>query len=394
MTWWIIGGSAAVVLLLLAGRRAATRRPPAELPTEVSSPGDQNAPSTVLELVHRTLTNRDHTANAITLLAGGSKAVSRVLLCLGFVLVVIVGMVLGLAWLLAPILGRGAAIGGGAVVVGSVVFWTSRSLWRRFSSRQQSDSVHPVRQPPHGGSANPADDRYSGEYPRHGAAEAGTATPGPAVHRTIIAVDIEGFGAPERTLPHQLGARAALYKVVEEALHAAAVPWRQCHIEDRGDAIFILVPPDIPKGPLVEDAPDALARAARAHNHTSHTSQRIRLRMAIHAGEVALDDHGVTSTSVNTTFRLLDAPSLKQALTDSPGLVALIVSQWIFDEVVCHSAALDPATFRPITVAVKETDATAWMAMPDQPYPIDLTILDRTTVNAKQRRRHRGYYPL
>lgn len=72
-------------------------------------------------------------------------------------------------------------------------------------------------------------------------------TPGLAVHRSIIAVDIEGFSDPARTLPHQLGTRAALYIVVEEALRTAGVRWDQCHIEYRGDAVFILVPPDIPK---------------------------------------------------------------------------------------------------------------------------------------------------
>jgi hypothetical protein len=200
---------------------------------------------------------------------------------------------------------------------------------------------------------------------------------GPAVHRTIIAVDIEGFGDPARTLPHQLGTRAGLYKVVEEALRAAGVPWEQCHIEDRGDAVFILVPPDIPKEPLVDVAPQTLARAVRAHNHTSHEQQRVRLRMAVHAGEVAFDDHGATSTAVTTTFRLLDAPPFKQALRDSSGVVALIVSRRVFDDVVRHSVVLQAATFRPIPVAVKETRATAWIALPDQPYPADLTVLDQ-----------------
>lgn len=62
---------------------------------------------------------------------------------------------------------------------------------------------------------------------------------GAAMHRTIIAVDIEGFGVPSRTMPHQLGARAGLYKVVEDAFDAACVPWDRCRTEDRGDAVFL-----------------------------------------------------------------------------------------------------------------------------------------------------------
>src|SRR5262249_23063892 len=146
---------------------------------------------------------------------------------------------------------------------------------------------------------------------------AGMAASESAVHRTIIAVDVEGFGDPSRTLPHQLRIRAALYEIVEEAFGAAAVPWERCYREDRGDAVLILVPPDIPKAPLVELVPTALARAVSARDNG--TGRPIRLRMAVHAGEVATDEHGVTSTAVITMFRLLDAPALKQALSLSHG---------------------------------------------------------------------------
>jgi hypothetical protein len=37
---------------------------------------------------------------------------------------------------------------------------------------------------------------------------------GHAVHRTMVLIDVEGFGAPGRTLPHQLDTRAELYRVV------------------------------------------------------------------------------------------------------------------------------------------------------------------------------------
>ncbi|KOX34874.1 hypothetical protein ADK67_02560 [Saccharothrix sp. NRRL B-16348] len=200
---------------------------------------------------------------------------------------------------------------------------------------------------------------------------------GPALHRAIVAVDVEGFGDPRRTLPHQLGTRAGLYRVVERAVRAAGVRWEDCYREDRGDSVFVLVPPQVPKGPLVEVVPGALAEALRDHNATSPPEQRARLRLVVHAGEVAFDGHGVTSTSLTTAFRLLDAPALRQALAESPGVLALMVSDWVFQEVVRHSAVLDPATFRPAAVVVKQTRDTAWIALPDHPYPADLAVLDR-----------------
>ncbi|MDQ2588065.1 tetratricopeptide repeat protein [Saccharothrix yanglingensis] len=203
------------------------------------------------------------------------------------------------------------------------------------------------------------------------------AGPGQAVHRTIVVVDVEGFGDARRTLPHQVAARAGLYRVVAEALGAAGVPWDACHREDRGDGVFVLVPPEFAKAPLVEVLPGVLAEALRGHNDTNPAAQHVRLRVAVHAGEVVFDRHGVTSTAVTTAFRLLDAPPVKRALAGSPGLVALVVSRWMFDEVVRHSAVLDPATFRPVPVAVKEIRDTAWLALPDHPYPADPAVLDR-----------------
>lgn len=203
-----------------------------------------------------------------------------------------------------------------------------------------------------------------------------------ALHRMMVVVDVEGFGAPSRTLPHQLGTRDGLYAVVTEAFEAAGVPWEACHHEDRGDGAVVLVPPEFPKAPLVEVLPGALARAVRGHNNTSHEAARVRLRVAVHAGEVAFDRHGMTSTSLTTAFRLLDAAPLKKALADSPGVVAMIVSRMVFDEVVRHSAVLDPATFRPVEVAVKEVRETAWIALPDHPYPADPVVLDHRPPDA------------
>ncbi|MFC6094706.1 toll/interleukin-1 receptor domain-containing protein [Saccharothrix lopnurensis] len=184
----------------------------------------------------------------------------------------------------------------------------------------------------------------------------------------MVMVDVEGFGDARRTLPHQLRTREGMYGVLTGALETAGITWEACHHEDRGDSVFVLVPPEYPKAPLLEVLPDALVRALRAYNQTTHEAGRTRLRLAVHAGEVAFDEHGATSTALTTAFRLLDAIPVKRALTGSPGLLAMIVSRLIFDEVVRQSAVLDPSTFRPVSVEVKEVRDTAWIALPDAPY--------------------------
>jgi hypothetical protein len=190
-----------------------------------------------------------------------------------------------------------------------------------------------------------------------------------AVHRAIVVVDVEGFGDQLRTNPHQVALRDGLYRAMQDAFGRAGIPWDNCGHEDRGDGVFVLVPAEVPKALLAESLPPALVTALRAHNDGHPKPERIRLRMALHAGEVHYDQHGVTAVAVNLAFRLLDAGPLKAALASSSGVLAVIVSSWFFEEVVRHGDSA--AGYRPVEVAVKETTTTGWICLPDQLVPAD-----------------------
>jgi tetratricopeptide (TPR) repeat protein len=98
--------------------------------------------------------------------------------------------------------------------------------------------------------------------------------------------------------------------------------------------------------------------------------------MALHAGEVHYDEHGVTAAAVNLAFRLLDASALKAALAGSPGVLAVIASSWFFEEVVRHGMA-DAAAYRPVEVAVKETTTIGWICLPDHMDRAGQVMLER-----------------
>ncbi|QQQ74919.1 hypothetical protein IOD16_27895 [Saccharothrix sp. 6-C] len=181
---------------------------------------------------------------------------------------------------------------------------------------------------------------------------------------------MEKFTHGSRTNADQLVVRAVLYRSLRRAFGESGIPWDSCHREDRGDGVFVLVPPEVPKTLVVERLPGALARALAEHGEVAgRAGERVRARMAVHAGEVHPDRHGFTSASINLAFRLVDAPQLKSALARSPGVLALVLSSWCYDEVAWHSRVVDPRTFRRVDVVVKDTAATAWIARPDHPYP-------------------------
>jgi tetratricopeptide (TPR) repeat protein len=186
-------------------------------------------------------------------------------------------------------------------------------------------------------------------------------------HRTIFVVDVEGFGNNARgTNPIQEAVRTALYRVLRRAFEAANISWEDCYQEDRSDGVFILVAPQVSKAPFVETLPQMLINALHQHNSNAPRSEeRIRLRMALHAGEIKHDPHGVTGPSIIRAFRLIEAPALKEALARTPGVLALIVSDWFYEEVVQNSSGGNASRYRAVTVKVKETTTQAWICVPD-----------------------------
>jgi hypothetical protein len=69
----------------------------------------------------------------------------------------------------------------------------------------------------------------------------------PAKHHTILVIDVEGFGDHRRTNSPQIAVRDGLCRVVQTAFDVAGVHWAACYHEDRGDAVFVLVPANVPK---------------------------------------------------------------------------------------------------------------------------------------------------
>ncbi|MEV4318629.1 NB-ARC domain-containing protein [Actinocrispum sp. NPDC049592] len=193
-----------------------------------------------------------------------------------------------------------------------------------------------------------------------------------AVHRTIVVVDVAGFGDPQRTNRLQLRIRDGMYRVLRRALARAGIVWEVCRKEDRGDGVFLLAPPGIAKARFCVDLPRTLVEELQAHNRGRRPEEQIRMRLALHAGEVNYDGHGVTSAAVNLAFRLADAPALKAALAGSRAVLAMIASDYFFTDVIRHHPASHPETYRPETVTVKETTVPAWIRLPGAAKPVPL----------------------
>lgn len=182
-------------------------------------------------------------------------------------------------------------------------------------------------------------------------------------HCTIVVIDVEGFGRYSRTNPNKIRIRRGMYRALERAFVAADIPWGACRYSDLGDGVLVLGPGSLSKTPFAERLPGALAEELASHNGAHSREERIRLRLALHAGEVTYDDHGVTGSSILDAQRLVDAPVLKRALADTSAVLATIASSWLYEEVVRQSERSDAGAYRSVAVAGDEFSFPAWIRL-------------------------------
>jgi hypothetical protein len=129
----------------------------------------------------------------------------------------------------------------------------------------------------------------------------------------------------------------------------------------------------VPKGRLASNLLVRMEAALTTHNAAMEhqnaaraAATQVRLRVALHAGEVTFDSHGVAGAAVDHAFRLAEAPPLKSALATSTGVCALICSTWFFDEVIYHHPDAHPELYRPIDTEVKQTPLSAYIRVPGE----------------------------
>jgi hypothetical protein len=181
----------------------------------------------------------------------------------------------------------------------------------------------------------------------------------------MFAVDIVDFSAADRDDQVRRFLHRTIYELLEQAFEDAQLGWNDCLREDRGDGVLMIVPALVPSATVISPLLNRLLAGLRRHNRVVTKAARIQLRVAMHYGEVHLDDHGVAGAALIHVFRLLDAPVLKRALSASGGDLALIVSDYFYESVIRREPVLsDPAVFQRVRVAVKETRAHAWLHLP------------------------------
>ncbi|HEX2313995.1 MAG TPA: hypothetical protein VHJ17_09690 [Thermomonospora sp.] len=192
----------------------------------------------------------------------------------------------------------------------------------------------------------------------------------PSGRCAFFVCDIVDFTDPARSDRVRGHLHESLYAILEGAFTESGIAPSACYQEDRGDGAMVLVPPEVDPALLVHPLADLLRARLLDHNDLAAEAARMRLRVALHLGRATANDRGVVGTDVNHVHRLLDAPAFKAGLAASGGVLGVLASERLYDEVIRDARGLiDPGEFRPVEVAVKRTRATGWLRVPGAPPP-------------------------
>jgi tetratricopeptide (TPR) repeat protein len=201
-------------------------------------------------------------------------------------------------------------------------------------------------------------------------------------HRSILVVDVQGFSNPARTDPIRLRLREQLRCLLVGAFADGAVDRDHYELNDTGDGYLATISPTVAKTWLLLGMVPWLAARLEEHNRAADQSERLRLRVAVHAGELLRDPQPNVGQAAILACRLLDSPALRACLDQTSAPLALIVSDWIFQEVIRHRhGGLDPADYHPVWVTVKETETRGWIFVPGNPATVQAAILGTTAAS-------------
>lgn len=188
------------------------------------------------------------------------------------------------------------------------------------------------------------------------------------VHRTIMVLDIVGFAHPQRTDPTRLRLRQRLYELVRGALGGAGIdPDRTPHV-DLGDGTMVLLDPRLPASRVVEALLPRLAASLAAGNRRAAAGERLRLRVAVHRGEVLIDPHGFVGGALVEASRLSNTAVLREQLDAGSADLAVIVSDLVWRELLeSRREPPDPDAYHPVAFSTHGVVTRAWVHAPGRP---------------------------
>lgn len=188
------------------------------------------------------------------------------------------------------------------------------------------------------------------------------------VHRTILVLDIVEFAHPQRTDPARLRLREELYELIHETLVAAGVDPEHAPGVDLGDGVMVLLDPQLAATRVVEVVVGRLGTSLASLNRRAPGNERLRLRVAVHRGEVLMDAHGFVGAALIEASRLSNAAALREQLDGTAADLGLIVSDQVWKQLTgSRQDPPGPGVYQPVSLSTHDAIVRAWLQVPGRP---------------------------
>lgn len=187
------------------------------------------------------------------------------------------------------------------------------------------------------------------------------------VRRLLLACDVEGFTRADTSLRTRW--QHTVRQIIGEAVAEAGLESSRWLRQAKGDGELAILPVGTSPQTVFDQLLTAMDRQLREHNRYSTDIARLRLRVAVHEGVVASGvTHGFTGQAANTVNGLVNAPSLRRALAESPSAsMAVAVSDPVYQDVAHDRSTAGQEPCIQVTVPqAKGTPETAWVFVPGE----------------------------
>lgn len=186
-------------------------------------------------------------------------------------------------------------------------------------------------------------------------------------HRIVLAVEINAYS--RRSTLGQIEAQRFLVEVLATAAREADMDRSRWVVQPRGDGELAVLPRGIDSVAVVGVFIDRLANEINRYNRNASIGGRLRVRLAVHLGSLAISENGLAGHAPVEVSRLLDAAPLKELLAGNPGQdLAVIVSSAFYKNMVRTGLPpFQPGAFEAVRVEAKGVALDAHVLIGDQP---------------------------
>ncbi|WP_156184888.1 hypothetical protein [Allosalinactinospora lopnorensis] len=189
----------------------------------------------------------------------------------------------------------------------------------------------------------------------------------PPLRRLTIAVDAESYSS--RNQHGQLQLQRDLLAILHQACENGDLNRLEWDRQQQGDGELAILPPGTVEDRTISDFVGELDKALYHHNKMLNHEYRVRLRVAVHQGNIRIGDNGFVGKAVVAVCRMRDNDQVRRVLAGHPKSdLVLVVSESIYSDVIEEGThALYRWRFDPIVIdePAKDFRANAWIYVPD-----------------------------